>query len=85
MVDMSTSWQRRLAVQLAAQLPEEKNDAMAVIEHLKRIASGFLFAEGESNPQGTMVNHRPVFEVLEGSGSSSLRASANGKPSGLPK
>lgn len=40
---MQDGWQRRLAAHLASQLPEEPEDAKAVIEYLRRIAEGFLF------------------------------------------
>lgn len=37
---------RRLAVQLAGQLPEKRDDAMKVIEALRQLAESFVYDDG---------------------------------------
>ena len=53
---------RRLAVQLAAQLPEKRDDALKVIEALRQIAESFLYSENsrERLPLAAVV--RPTGE-----------------------
>lgn len=41
------AWLRRLAVQLAAQLPEEREDAQDVIILLRELVDGFMFADSD--------------------------------------
>lgn len=50
-----TSWRRRQAVQIVAQLPESPEDALAVLELAKLLVQSFLL---ESQP--TLVLDRPA-------------------------
>lgn len=52
---------RRLAVQLASQLPETKDEAQKVLEYLKVIVAGYLYEEKEP-PNLTIVPLRPAEE-----------------------
>jgi hypothetical protein len=36
------AWRRRQAIQIAAQLPEEPEDALAILEHAKDLVEKFL-------------------------------------------
>ena len=40
-------WMRRHAIQIAAQLPEDPNEALAVLELAKQLVRGFLM-EGQT-------------------------------------
>ena len=42
------SWHRRLAIQLAAQLPERYEDAIAVLRATERLAEEYLKDTGEA-------------------------------------
>ena len=66
-------WRKRLAVQLAAQLPEKPEDARVVIEYLSDILRDFL-----TTPKGglRLVETDQI--------APSLRASSTGKPEGSP-
>ena len=81
----SEGWKKRIAVQLTAQLPEGREDAMAVIEYMRELVTGFLCTDHESYPQQDRVNQRPALAVLTSSTAPSLRANSNGSPSGFPK
>jgi len=48
---------RRLAVQLASQLPETKSDAVQVLECLAKLVDNYLYAAKE--PRLTLVPHLP--------------------------
>ncbi len=39
---------RRLAIQLAAQLPESREDAIKTLECLKRIVDGYLYPDPDN-------------------------------------
>jgi hypothetical protein len=43
----SDSWRRRHALQIVAQLPENHDDAIAVLELAKELVNGFLAGEDE--------------------------------------
>jgi hypothetical protein len=47
-------WLRRQAVQLAAQLPDGRDDALAILRYASELVTGFL----ERDP--LTVGHRPV-------------------------
>jgi len=51
-------WLRRQAIQIAAQLPENTDDALVVLEHAKALVEGFL------KDQPALVRERPPVEVL---------------------
>ncbi len=40
------AWRRRHAVQIAAQLPDNREDALAILELVKELVEGFLYPEG---------------------------------------
>lgn len=54
---MSQMWQRRHAVQIVAQLPEDVADALAVLEEAKKLVEGFLAEPGQAplRPEGRDV------------------------------
>ncbi len=56
-------WQRRHAIQIVAQLPEDTNDALAVLRFARELVEGFL-----SEPQ-----RGPVAEVTSISAATSSR------------
>lgn len=67
------AWRKRLAVQLAAQLPEKPEDARVVIEYLNELLRDFL-----STP-------RHGLRLVDGDQMApSLRANSTGKPEGSP-
>lgn len=66
-------WRKRLAVQLAAQLPEKPEDARVVIEYLSEILRDFI------------AKPRPGLRLVEADQiAPSLRANSTGKPEGSP-
>jgi hypothetical protein len=48
---------RRLAVQLACQLPPDKNDCLRVLEHLRALIE---FTTGSDDKIGSVTKLRPV-------------------------
>lgn len=53
---------RRLAAQLAAQLPESKANALKTIEYLRQLAEGYLYpTEDKSHDVGNVVRLGPRF------------------------
>ncbi len=46
-------WRRRHAIQIAAQLPENPSDAVAVLEFARELVDGFL-----TKPKPTPADHR---------------------------
>jgi hypothetical protein len=44
------NWRRRQAIQIAAQLPEKTDDALAVLELTKELVVGFLCADQPRTP-----------------------------------
>lgn len=63
-----TSWRRRQAVQIVAQLPENPEDALAVLDLAKLLVQSFLL---ESQP--TLVLDRPPADVRAFPASASSR------------
>ena len=47
------SWLKRHAIQIAAQLPENPKDAVAVLEYVKEIVDKFLSSECEQSGRRT--------------------------------
>lgn len=68
-------WRKRLAVQLAAQLPERPEDARAVIEYLSEILRDFISRPREAG--GPKVIEMDQIAA-------SRRASSTGNPDGSP-
>lgn len=87
MKSQNDGWRRRQAVQLAAQLPESRADAIAVLEYVRQIAESHMFPLEGSYPQAleTDGNHGRVLELCAGPISPKRRASSNGSPSAFPK
>jgi hypothetical protein len=72
---------RRYAVQLAAQLPEDGEEAREVVGYMLELVDTFLH---RSYPQAT-TGHAVLPFRTSPEASSKRLASANGSPSGLPK
>lgn len=51
-------WLKRQAIQITAQLPENTDDALAVLEHARALVEGFL------SDQPALERERPVVAVL---------------------
>lgn len=66
-------WRKRLAIQLAAQLPEKQEDARVVIEYLSEILRDFI-----AKPKAGL--HLVEMDQI----APSLRANSTGKPEGSP-
>lgn len=61
------NWRRRHAIQIAAQLPEDPNDALAVLDYARQLVEGFLLGEGPPRllePRGEVL---PLFIGLASS------------------
>lgn len=71
---INDGWRKRLAVQLAAQLPERPEDAQAVIDYLGEILRDFISKPGRPSPKLVDLNQI----------ASSLRAKTTGNPDGSP-
>ncbi len=52
-------WLKRQAIQITAQLPENTEDALAVLEHAKALVEGFL-----RDDQPALERARPIGDVL---------------------
>lgn len=83
----SKAWHRRHALQIAAQLPEDHDDALAVVSLVQELVDGFL-APGEPAEPGDSAGQRGRGVVLvmpDPSSAPRSLASANGSPSVLPR
>lgn len=79
-------WRKRLAIQLAAQLPEGTEDALVVLGYAQELVTEFLASGGDGYPQKkSVVDQRRPLTVVSESISPSLRAISSGSPSALPK
>ena len=47
-MEMAEDHHRRLAAQLAAQMPESKDDALMVLESLRRLVECYLYSDGRA-------------------------------------
>lgn len=65
---MPENWLRRQAVQIVAQLPEDPNDAVVVLELARNLVEGFL-----KDPQPALALERPAGAVLAFPASASSR------------
>lgn len=75
------AWHRRLALQIASQMPEKLEDARAVLACIEDLVGGF-WRDGVA--QAPEEDHAVV--LFPGASSSpSRRASSKGMPSGRPK
>ena len=50
----SMDWHRRHAVQLVAQLPEGREDALKVLDQARHLVENFLYAD-EEKPEGALL------------------------------
>lgn len=74
-------WHRRHAIQLAAQLPEHPEDALAVLRYATELVEQFLAPSYPQEAQG-----RPVVAFRRtGASSPRERAISSVSPSALPK
>lgn len=72
-------WLRRLAVQLVAQLPEEREEAMAVLRYAEDLLKNFV-DRNDAKPAPRLA----VVHALSEAGGTSLDASRKGNPDGSP-
>lgn len=75
----ATAWRKRLALQIAAQLPEELDDALEVLNCAEGLVR-YLF----NPPTAPQPNSRNQ-SVLRFPKTPSRSANSSGSPSGLPK
>lgn len=47
---VNDQWHRRLAIQLAGQLPENRNDAIRVLNHTRGLVDNFLNGPANDEP-----------------------------------
>lgn len=78
MAKARTGWLQRQAFQIASQLPEETEDALAILSYVERLVA-FPFDEPPIPPD---TGHQSVVNFPN---TPSLRANSSGSPSGLPK
>lgn len=79
---MLDSTYRRHALQLASQLPEGREEALAVIEYLRQLVDTFVAPVAT----GQRLRRLDNVAVLSDSGTSpKRRANSKGSPSGFPK
>lgn len=76
----SKNWHHRLALQIAAQLPEDTDDQLEVLNCVHRIV-GFL----ARRPRVADNSGQTVLRFPGKSKTPRRRASSSGNPSGLPK
>lgn len=77
-----TSWHRRQAMQLAIQLPEQREDAMKIVACVNRLVS-FLYGPPVAPPGGN--GRQGVLPFPGGASSPRRRASSSGNASIRPK
>lgn len=85
MNDKNTAWRRRLAVQIAAQLPEDREDALAVLRYSRELILNFMHPGDSTFPQESRPGQPCVLELVKPSSAPSLLANSSGSPSALPK
>ena len=80
---MLDSTYRRLALQLASQLPSERDEALKVLEYLRQLVDVFVAPV----PSGQGRRDAPFLEgTVSAIGTAPKRlASSKGNPSGFPK
>lgn len=77
--EMQAGWQRRMAVQLAAQLPEDIDDALTVLELARELVESFLAGPDQR------LRLVASAEVKAFPAASNSALSVPGKPSSFPK
>jgi hypothetical protein len=60
-----SDWQKRHAIQIVAQLPEGKDDALRVLEEAKTLVESYLYSESE---QGKLLRFSIVPESVKATG-----------------
>lgn len=81
--DPKRGWHRRQALQIASQLPEEPEDAWAVLGYVEQLV-GFFFEE-PPDPSPDPPDDQAVVRFPGGPSSPRRRARSTGRPSDLPK
>lgn len=81
MTKASKAWLQRQAFQIASQLPEETDDALAILDYAARL----LTVPFDQPPQAPPPGGRDDQSVLPFPNTPSFRANSNGRPSGFPK
>ncbi|MGY3443711.1 hypothetical protein [Bradyrhizobium sp. USDA 4473] len=61
MTQQPQDWRRRQAIQIACQLPEYCEDALAVLRLAEELVTGFLSA---SDQEATVTAQRPIMAVV---------------------
>lgn len=79
----ATSWHKRQALQIAAQLPEDVADARAILGHVQDLVSFFFEGPPPTSPPGQ--DDQAVLRFPGGSKTPRRRASSIERPSVLPK
>jgi hypothetical protein len=77
------SLHRRQALQIASQLPQEPEDAWAVLAYVEQLVS--LFFEDPPDDPAPPSGDQAVVRFPGGPSSPKRRARSTGRPSGLPK
>jgi hypothetical protein len=77
-----TNWHRRQAMNIASQLPEEPEDAWAILSCVEQLIA---FFEGPPPPEEPETTGQAVVRFPGGPSSPRRRARATGKPSAFPK
>jgi hypothetical protein len=85
MASKSRSWHRQQAMQIAMQLPEEREDAQIIIDYIQRDLVKFLYGPEPVLRRANTNGHQRVLSFPFGSASSRRRARSIGKASILPK
>jgi hypothetical protein len=53
------NWHKRHAIQIVAQLPENKNDALKVLAYAKELVEEFLHSESRLTPRWEVIADNP--------------------------
>lgn len=81
----SDAWRKRLALQVAQQLPDDTEDAIAVLSYAIELVNGFLAVSDKNCPQDSGVAHARVVELPLSPKAPNRFASSSGSPAALPK
>lgn len=79
-----TAWHRRQALQIASQLPEEPDDARAVLSCVEQLVT-FFFERPPEPPEPPRGGDQAVLRFPGGPSSPKRRARSTAKPPDLPK
>lgn len=83
MKQYSEAWRKRLALQVVQQLPEDQEDALAVLSYAKELVTGFMCTATGNYPQKTA--QACVVELVPDPNTPSRFASSSGRPAARPK